>query len=222
VTTILFIAPLVVAVVVICAKRHIDRIKDGHNVKLRHAIDIYALFSIFAVVVALFIQYNSSKRATELRVAQTRLSVLEGLSSYHFEMLDSYFFLLLHSAVTYNFASFEAARNENAGASAASPQWESLVSESLRQELKESRAAFERLQKVSRQVLLQADIHPSIVPKPLIQWAQETLTMQFTDVARIVNLYQVTPESQTYVRLLGQAIGVVIGETANAAEKFTQ
>lgn len=127
-----------------------EQIKDGHNIKVRHAIQINATLSLIVVLLASANQYYFTKQTAALHAAQLRFSILQELSSYRIEMLDNYWALVMRSAVTGNYASLEAARNSSSGAAVVIESLEAKANESWRAELKESRAAFERLQKISR------------------------------------------------------------------------
>lgn len=220
--TTLLIASLITSLVAGFATWRRDRIKDGNNVQVRNAIRFSAVLSLIVVALAGANQYHSAKQAATLRVAQLRLSVLQGLSSYRIEMLDNYWVLVMNSVVTTNYASLQAARKSSLGAAAAVEGLEARMSDSWREELKDAKAAFERLQKISREVLIHSATYPGMVPDSLVKWAETTLALQFTDVPKVANAYRVTAEAQQYASLLGLAIGSMTGEAAGAAEKITQ
>lgn len=220
--TTLLIASIIASLVAGFAIWRRDRIKDGHNVQVLHAIRLSAVLSLVVTVLAGANQYYSAKQAAALRTAQLRLSVLQGLSSYRIEMLDHYWALVMHSVVTSNYANLEAAKSSSPGAAAAIAGLEAGASDTWREELKDSKAAFERLQKISREVLIQSATYPGMVPDSLVKWAETTLALKFADVPKVANAYHVTPEVQQYASLLGLAVGSVTGEVAGTAEKIAQ
>jgi hypothetical protein len=183
------------------------------------ASNLGAICSVLVVVLAGTNQYISSKQSAALRSTQLQLSVLQDLSRYRVDMADAYMWLILHSEVTYNFVSYEQTRE---GIAAAIPQWETVASEPLRQELKESKSAFERLQKIAREVLKQAATYPNAVPEPLTEWATTTLSLHFNNVPQVINTYLNSAESQKYAQLIGRAIGVVTGQIASKAQEVSQ
>ena len=201
---------------------HRDRLKDGHNVPVLKAIRIWAGTSLMVVLLAALNQYDTHKQAAALRSAQLRLNVLQSLSSYRVEVLDNYVSLLLHSTTTKNYLAYEASRTSTSAAATIVPNWSAVASDSLRSELNESKAAFDRLQRISREVLMQATTYPTQIPEPLAQWATVTLALKFSDLPSVIDPYHEAPRSVHYAKLTGLAIGAVTGETKNAAEAIAK
>jgi hypothetical protein len=215
----LLIASCLAAVLVAFASWYKDRAKDGQNVKVLRASNLGVICSVLVVVLAGSNQYSSSKQSAALRSAQLQLSVLQDLSRYRVEMVDTYIWLLLHSTVIYNFVGYEQARE---GIAAPIPHWETVASEPLRQELKEAKSTFERLQKIAREVLMQAATYPTAVPEPLTEWATTTLSLHFNNLPQVINGYSNTAESQKYAELIGRAVGAVTGQAAIKALQVSQ
>ena len=145
----------IAAVIGVFASWFKERLKDGHNSRVRKAILIIAAASIVVVVLAAFNQYNAKRQAVTIRQAQLQLTVLQNLSVFRIEMLDSFWVLLKYSDTVYNYLEFEGARSSLNSLGHRLPAWEASASEIDRSELQESKAAFDRLQKIAREVLIQ-------------------------------------------------------------------
>jgi hypothetical protein len=109
-------------------------------------------------------QYYVRQQASALRTAEMHLSVLASLSGYRVDMLDDYAWLLEHSVTTKNYLSYEASRTSSADAANAVPDWQTVVSETQRLELTKSKSAFDHLQKIARDVLIETATYSTMVP----------------------------------------------------------
>ena len=136
--------------------------------------------------------------------------------------MDSYALLLKHAPTVYNYQAWEDVRSSENRLAHIIPPWETYASETLRLELQESKAAFDRLQKISREVLMQAAAYPALVPLPLYQWASKTLAVKFSDVPQLITPYHEKSEALEYATLLGRAVGAVIGGAHVTAETLSQ
>lgn len=201
---------------------HKDRIKDGHNPRVLRAVRISAIASIVVAMLAGVNQYYARQQAGELRVAQMRLTVLSSLSNYRVDMLDDYLWLVVHSVTTKNYLSYEAARTSSGDAATAIPDWNTAFPEALRSEIAKSKSAFDHLQKISRDVLMEAATYPAMVPAPITEWATATLALKFSDLPRVMDPYHATPESVQYAHLIGQAVGSITGGMTRWAGVMTQ
>lgn len=217
----LFFASIASLLLPLLATWHRDRIKDGHNPNVRRAIRIWAACSILVIALSGANVYVSRKQATALRVATQELEVLRGLSKYRIELLDSYFQLFRSATTVRNFVMYEIARNSS-GHPEILPNWQSHVSVDQRTELDQARSAFERTQRVGREILMQKATYPSFVPTPLYDWAAFIVEAKFEDVAELINPYHEGPRSVRYAKLLGDAIGTVTNAEIEAAEKVTR
>jgi len=103
--------------------------------------------------------------------------------------------LLTHSPTTKSYLDYEAARTSSADAAVAVPDWQTVVTDVTRSELIKSKATFDQLQKISRSILMEAGTYPSMVPKPLVEWATSTLALKFSDLPRFIDLYHPTARS---------------------------
>ena len=215
----LLIASCVAAVLVAFATWRKDYAKDGHNVKVLRASNLGAICSVLVVVLAGTNQYVSSKQRAALRSTQLQLSVLQDLSRYRVEMLDAYMFLLFHPDITYNYVNLEQERERNV---VPMPPWETLVNESDRQELKEAKSAFDRLQKIAREVLMQAATYSNAVPERLTEWATTTLSLHFNNVPQVINGDPNRAEALEYGELISRALRAVTGQTAIKAGEVSQ
>lgn len=217
-STTLLIISAISAILACFASLHKDRIKDGHNPRVLRAIRISAVASCVVVAVAVLNQYYARQQASTLRAAQLRLTVLTGLSDYRVEILDDFVWLLTHSPTTKSYLDYEAARTSSADAAVAFPDWQTVVPDVTRSELIKSKATFDQLQKISRSILMEAGTYPSMVPKPLVEWATSTLALKFSDLPRFIDPYRPTPESIDYAHLTGQAVGAITGGMMSSAE----
>lgn len=213
-STTLLIISAISAILACFASLHKDRIKDGHNPRVLRAIRISAVASCVVVAVAVLNQYHARLQASTLRAAQLQLTVLTRLSDYRIEILDEFSWLVMHSLTTNSYLDYEAVR----ASSATVPAWEKVVSDVTRLELIKSKAAFDQLQKISRIILMDASTYPSMMPKPLVEWANVTLALKFSDLPRFIDSYHPTPESIDYANLTGQAVGTITGGMMRSAE----
>ncbi|KIP15921.1 putative lipoprotein [Burkholderia sp. MSHR3999] len=215
--TALLIISSISAIFACFASLHKDRIKDGHNPRVLRAIRISAFASCMVVAAALLNQHYARQQANALRTAQLRLTVLTSLSGYRVQILDDFTWLLTHSLTTKNYLDYETSRALSISAAGAIPDWQTLVSDVTRSELIKSRSAFDQLQTISRNVLMEAATYPSMVPKPLVDWATATLALEFSDLPRIIDSYHPTPQSVHYAQLTGQAVGAITGGMISSA-----
>ncbi|MDN7936226.1 hypothetical protein QZM52_33655 [Burkholderia metallica] len=221
VSTILLITSAISAILACFASLHKDRIKDGRNPRILKAIRISALASCMVVVVALFNQYYARQQASALRTEQLRLTVLTSLSDYRVQILDDFVWLLTHSTTTKNYLNYETARASSAEA-AATPDWQTMAPDVLRSELIKSRSAFDQLQTISRDILMAATTYPSMVPKPLVDWATVTLQLKFSDLPKFIDSYHPTPQSLHYAQLTGLAVGAITDGIMSSAAVVTK
>jgi hypothetical protein len=217
----LFFASIASLLLPLLATWHRDRVKDGHNPKVRRAIRIWAVCSILVIALSGANVYESRKQSAALRVATQELEVLRRLSQYRIEVLDSYFQLFRSAATVRNFVAYEAARNSS-GHAEILPSWQSRVSNEQNTELAQAKSAFERTQRVGREILIQKATYPSFVPKPLYDWAAFIVEAKFEQVTELIDPYNEGPQSVRYAKLLGDAIGAVTGAEIEAAQKVTR
>lgn len=211
---------LIASMVAALAAWRMDRIKDGHNPRVLSSIRMRWGASIAVVCLALTNQYFTYEQTVEQRATQFRISVLQNLANYRDDLFMSYSILLKNAEATNSFINFEGARSSSPGAALAISPWEEHVSESWRHDLSDSKAAFEKLQKIAREILFQATTYPDIVPEALVSWATETLSLQFKDVPKITN--DASPEAQQYGFRLGQGVGVITGQLRSEAMKVSK
>ncbi|MFJ2994939.1 hypothetical protein [Pandoraea sp. NPDC087047] len=217
-STTLLIISAISAILACFASLHKDRIKDGNNPHVLRAIRISAVASCVVVAVAVLNQYHARLQASTLRAAQLQLTALTRLSDYRVEILDDFSWLVMHSLTTNSYLDYEAVRASSAEVAATVPAWEKVVSDVTRLELIKSKAAFDQLQKISRTILMDASTYPSMMPKPLVEWASVTLALKFSDLPRFIDSYHPTPESIDYANLTGQAVGTITGGIMSSAE----
>ena len=207
----LLAAGAITALLIALAVRRRDRLKDSHNPAIRKVVDAIAVLSVVSVLLYLGSQFYANGQAGTMRKAQLQHNVLQDLLKFQNELLLNHATLIKHSATIYNYSEYERAISPLTDAGLAIPSWETLAGEIHRSELQESKAAFDRLQKIALEVIFQTVASPNLVPLPLSDWATKTLTIKFLDLPQYTNAYRVTPEVLAYAELTGRAIGAVIG-----------
>lgn len=218
---ILFIASLFSFLFPMLATWHRDRVKDGHNPAVLRAIRIWASCSIVVIALSGANAYVSRKQAAALRVAEQSLQVLRSLSKYRIELLDLYFQLFRNAVTVRSFVTYESARIST-GHPEALPPWESHVNEAQRTELAQAKSAFERTQKIAREVLMQHATYPAFVPKAIEEWATFILAAKFSQVPELIDPYREGAQSIMYAKLLGGAIGDLSEAEKEVTKKLTQ
>jgi hypothetical protein len=221
-SVVVLMATVIVTLLIALAVGYKEKLKDGHNTAVRKAIFAIAVLSVIGVLLHGVNQFMANRQAGHMRKAQLQHTVLQNLLGFQNELAHNYMTLIKHSATIYNYSEYERVRSSLNGAGHTIPAWETKVNETFRSELRESQAAFDRLQKISLEVLIQAAAYPTLVPLPLSQWATKTLSAKFSDLPQLINAYHETPEVLEYATLVGRAVGAVIGGAYATAETLSQ
>jgi len=217
----LFIASVCALVLPVLSAWHRDRVKDGHNPRVRRAIRIWAVCSVLVIGLSGSNVYISHKQSADLRAAEQALTVIRSLSKYRIELFESYFLLWRSAATVREYAMYEAGRLSS-GHPDLLPSWESRVSSERRTELVNAKFAFERTQHIAREVLIQCATYPALVPKSLETWSNVILAAKFEQVTELIDPYHEGPRSIQYAKLFGEAIGAVTGAEMQTSAKLIQ
>ncbi|MFC3282662.1 hypothetical protein [Litchfieldella rifensis] len=165
-------------------------------------------------------QYSASQSDESYRKASLEIEVLSEASEHFIPVVKSMNELQSKMLTVKSYLSYQSAQDRHPELAEAI-DWYKDSSDSHQAELQSAQHSLDRIQSAAAEIIKLNIAHGSLIPLETVEWASETLSIEFSNVESYFDAYAPvgeTPKSSVlgYVDRTGKAFGLIMGRLRSA------